>query len=53
MCKKWAFEMRKGVRKFGFNDNESSIEEYWKIPSTYWNDDEIKNAVFYMKLNIF
>jgi hypothetical protein len=41
------------LKKFGFNDNEISLEEYWKIPSTYWKDDEIKNSIFYMKLNIF
>jgi len=41
------------LRKFGFNDHNKSLEEYWKIPSTYWNDKEIKNSIFYMKLNIF
>lgn len=41
------------LRKFGFNDTSHSLEEYWKIPSTYWNDEEIKNSLFYMKLNIF
>jgi hypothetical protein len=41
------------LRKFGFNDSIESLEEYWKIPSTYWNDEEIKNSIFYMKLNIF
>ncbi len=41
------------LRKFGFIDNKQSLEEYWKIPSTYWNDEEIKNSIFYMKLNIF
>lgn len=41
------------LRKFGFNDSYISLQEYWKIPSTYWNDDEIKNSIFYMKLNIF
>lgn len=41
------------LRKFGFNDDLPSLKEYWKIPSTYWNDDEIKNSIFYMKLNIF
>ncbi len=41
------------LRKFGFNDNDASLEEYWKIPSTYWKDEEIKNSIFYMKLNIF
>lgn len=41
------------LRKFGFNDDEISLEEYWKIPSTYWKDEEIKNSIFYMKLNIF
>jgi len=41
------------LRKFGFKDDENSLEQYWKIPSTYWNDEEIKNSIFYMKLNIF
>lgn len=41
------------LRKFGFKDDKQSLEEYWKIPSTYWKDDEIKNSLFYMKLNIF
>lgn len=41
------------LRKFGFKDSESSLEQYWKIPSTYWNDEEVKNSIFYMKLNIF
>lgn len=41
------------LRKFGFKDDNQSLEEYWKIPSTYWNDEEVKNSLFYMKLNIF
>lgn len=41
------------LRKFGFNDNDESLKEYWKIPSMYWNDEEVKNSLFYMKLNIF
>jgi hypothetical protein len=41
------------LRKFGFHDNIHCLEQYWKIPSTYWDDDEIKNSIFYMKLNIF
>lgn len=41
------------LKKFGFTDNDTSLAEYWKIPSTYWRDDEIKNSIFYMKLNIF
>jgi hypothetical protein len=41
------------LRKFGFKDDQESLEEYWKIPSTYWQDEEIKNSIFYMKLNIF
>lgn len=41
------------LRKFGFKDDDNSLREYWKIPSTYWNDEEVKNSVFYMKLNIF
>lgn len=41
------------LRKFGFIDSIESLQEYWKIPSTYWNDEEVKNSIFYMKLNIF
>lgn len=41
------------LRKNGFKDDLSSLEQYWKIPSTYWNDEEVKNSIFYMKLNIF
>ena len=41
------------LKKFGFKDDMNSLEQYWKIPSTYWNDEEIKNSIFYMKLNIF
>jgi hypothetical protein len=37
----------------GCKDNVFSLKEYWKIPSTYWEDEEVKNSVFYMKLNIF
>jgi hypothetical protein len=41
------------LRKFGFKDDDKSLEQYWKIPSIYWNDEEVKNSIFYMKLNIF
>jgi len=41
------------LRKFGFKDDTDSLYQYWKIPSTYWNDEEVKNSIFYMKLNIF
>lgn len=41
------------LRKFGFKDDDNSLEHYWKIPSTYWDDEEVKNSIFYMKLNIF
>ena len=41
------------LRMYGYNDDEESLKEYWKIPSTYWEDEEIKNNLFYMKLNIF
>jgi hypothetical protein len=41
------------LRQFGFKDDLTSLEEYWKIPSTYWHDEEVKNSIFYMKLNIF
>ena len=41
------------LRVFQFDDDDASLAEYWKIPSTYWNDEEIKNSIFYMKLNIF
>ncbi len=41
------------LRKFGYSDDAASLQEYWKIPSTYWTDDEIKQSIFYMKHNIF
>jgi hypothetical protein len=41
------------LRQFGFKDDEHSLNEYWKIPSAYWHDEEVKNSIFYMKLNIF
>lgn len=41
------------LRTFGFKDDDFSLAEYWRIPSTYWNDEEVKNSIFYMKLNIF
>ena len=41
------------LRKFGFKDDNNSLEQYWKIPSTYWHDEEVKNSIFYMKYNIF
>jgi hypothetical protein len=41
------------LREFHFNDSQDSLKEYWKIPSTYWNDKEVKNHVFYMRHNIF
>ena len=41
------------LRTFGFLDDDASLREYWKIPSTYWHDEEIKNSCFYMKHNIF
>ncbi len=41
------------LRMYGYNDGEESLKEYWKIPSTYWEVEEIKNNLFYMKLNIF
>ena len=41
------------LRKYGFTDDETSLSGYWKIPSTYWNDEEVKNSLFYMKYNIF
>jgi len=41
------------LRQFGFKDDNNSLNEYWKIPSTYWTDEEIKNSIFYMKLNMF
>lgn len=41
------------LEKFGYNSTNKSLTEYWKIPSTYWNDEEVKNSIFYMKLNIF
>lgn len=41
------------LNNFGFTTTQSSLEEYWKVPSTYWNDEEVKNSIFYMRLNIF
>jgi len=41
------------LRINGFSDTLVSLHNYWKIPSTYWNDKEIKDNLFYMKLNIF
>lgn len=41
------------LRQFGFKDDINSLEAYWKIPSTYWHDEEVKNSIFYMKHNIF
>jgi hypothetical protein len=41
------------LEKYGYNSTNKSLQEYWKIPSTYWNDKEVKNSIFYMKLNIF
>jgi hypothetical protein len=41
------------LRTFGYKDDERGLKEYWKIPSTYWEDEEVKNSIFYMKLNIF
>lgn len=47
-------EIQKHILKsFGFKNDEKSLKEYWKIPSTYWEDEEVKNSIFYMKLNIF
>lgn len=40
------------LRKFGYTNDETSLSNYWKIPSKYWNDEEVKNSIFYMKLNI-
>jgi len=41
------------LRQFGYSDDETSLLQYWKIPSTYWTDEEVKNSIFYMKLNMF
>ena len=41
------------LRKYGYDNSPESLKEYWKIPSTYWKDEEVKNSIFYMKLNIF
>jgi hypothetical protein len=47
-------QIQQGIlRNFGFNNNDKSLEEYRKIPKTYWNDGEIKSSLFYMNLNIF
>ncbi len=41
------------LRQHGFSDSQESLSQYWKVPSTYWKDPEVKNAVFYMRYNIF
>jgi hypothetical protein len=41
------------LQKFGYSSTPESLAQYWKIPSTYWHDEEVKNSIFYMKLNIF
>jgi hypothetical protein len=47
-------EIQKHILKYyGYDDSDESLKEYWKIPLYYWNDEEVKNSIFYMKLNIF
>jgi hypothetical protein len=41
------------LRQYGFSDSAESLAGYWKVPSTYWHDAEVKDAVFYMRYNIF
>ena len=41
------------LRKNGFTDNYFSLTEYWKIPSFYREDEEVRNSSFYINLNIF
>lgn len=41
------------LRKNGFNDDYFSLTEYWKIPTFYKEDDEVRNSSFYINLNIF
>lgn len=47
-------QIQKGIlRHFNYSSNELSVNEYRKIPKTYWNDHEVKSSLFYMNLNIF
>ena len=32
------------LRTHGYSDD--CLEEYWKIPKLYWNDQEVKNSIF-------
>lgn len=41
------------LNKFGYSTSQNSIDNYHKIPSTYFYDDDVKNSSFYIKLNIF
>jgi hypothetical protein len=41
------------LQNFGFTSTQKDLEEYWKIPKKYWNDNEVKNSIFYMRYNIF
>ena len=41
------------LSKFGYSITQNSIDNYHKIPSTYFHDEEVKKSVFYINLNIF
>jgi hypothetical protein len=41
------------LKQFGYSTSDVSINNYHKIPSKYFHDDDIKNSIFYIKLNIF
>ena len=41
------------LKKFGYTDSDNSVKNYWKIPSKYINDEDVKNSSFYIKLNIY
>lgn len=41
------------LNKFGYSTTQNSIDNYHKIPSTYFHDEEVRNASFYIRLNIF
>lgn len=41
------------LSKFGYSTTQNSIDDYHKIPSTYFHDEEVKKSIFYINLNIF
>jgi len=47
-------QIQQGIlNHFNFTYCQKSLEEYRKIPKTYWDDQEVKSSLFYMNLNIF